>query len=441
MAEVEKLGRVDPRAQTELLEELKQVDPSLWPMAVRSVWSRVAYAQKYGKQTTARQLADRRSDSTADCRREIDLRSDYPTTDYPTTGAVAEMPPLNIDVPAYSDNGVGGRNGLPAQQPRDGRRIEDNRGAPSDARQPSGGVRTEEPPWPTSGAALQHLQADRPETVEKKHPQGVIHTSYHSGPSQPAAPRELPAVAAQSDDWRSHVDAAVAALESRLGSHDKVAGDGKADASADAADHARLRMLQLLAGRRYDAMREMSGDDAAMRNFWSNELFGLDILLNTQRFSRDSQRATEAKRHLCEAVAALGEASTLEIRNLAFCSEVQSYGSIKRFENHEFSPGQRLLLYAEIDNFRSENTPKGYHTSLRSSFQIFDSSGRRVDNRESTTSEEHCQSPRRDYFIGCDFRLPAKIYPGRHTLKLTVEDLKSHKVAESSIDFTVKEQK
>ena len=122
---------------------------------------------------------------------------------------------------------------------------------------------------------------------------------------------------------------------------------------------------------------------------------------------------------------------------MAFCREVQSYGSIKRFERREFSPGQRLLLYAEINNFRSENTAKGYHTSLRGSFHIFDSSGHRVDKRESTTTEEHCISPRRDYFIGCDFHLPTNISPGRHTLKLTVEDLKSHKVGESSIDFTV----
>ncbi len=447
MAEVEKIGRVDPRAQAQLLDELKQVDPSLWPMAVQSVWSRVAYAQKYGKHTITRQLADRRSASATDCRREIASPSGYPTsknpvTDYPSTGAVAELPPHRINAPAYPDTGARGIN-VPADQP------------PPDTRQPSGSGRVETPPGPNSGAALKRSPLDRTQTVEKPRPDGVIHTSYHSGPSQPLTPRKLSATQSndgrsndgqlgdgRSGDWRSHVATAITALESQLASQDKsAASDADGGGGGDATDHARLRMLQLLAGRRDDAMQEMPLDDSALRDFWSNELFGLDILLDTQRFSRDSHRATEAKRHLCQAVAALGEASTLEISNLAFCSEVQSYGSIKRFEGSEFAPGQRLLLYAEIDNFRSENTAKGYHTSLRSSFQIFDSSGRRIEDHKSTKSEEHCQSPRRDYFIGCDFRLPTTIYPGRHTLKLTVEDLKSHKVAESSIDFTVKEKK
>ena len=332
-------------------------------------------------------------------------------------------------------------NGPPAPPPRHNGRIEYDRGAPAQPHQPSASGRAETPPWPTRGAALKHAEPSRQETAdaaghqetaEKTHPQGVIHTSYHGGVSQPSSPSQV-----RGDDWLSHVTTAIATLESQLDSQ----GKGSAsDGDSDASDHARLRILQLLAGRRDDALREMPVDDSAMRDFWSNELFGLDILLDTQRFSRDSHRAAEAKRHLCRAVASLGESATLEIRNLAFCSEVQSYGSIKRFGSREFTPGQRLLLYAEVDNFHSENTAKGYHTSLRSSFQIFDSSGRRVDRRESTTSEEHCQSPRRDYFIGCDFRLPTNIYPGRHTLKLTVEDLKSHKVAESSIDFTVKEK-
>lgn len=464
MAEVEKLGRVDPRAQAQLLEELKRVDPSLWPMTVQTVWSRVAYVQRYGKQSNARQLADRRSttaaggSAAAGGRREIDLHNSYPSTNpttYPTTGAVSELSSLHIGVPAYPSTNGGRTNGPSVQPRRDNGRPQDIRATP---REPGGGTKT--PPWPnSSGAALKRVETDCMATAQKERPQGVIHTSYHGSPSEPREPRKLSLAQdddaradvankngsgkaspspKRSDDWRTHIDSAIVALESRLESKgEDTASGGKTDAS----DHAHLRIMQLLAGRRNDALSDMPIDDAAVRDFWSNEIFGLDILLDTQRFSRDSQRATEAKRHLCEAVAALGEAATLEIRNLAFCSEVLSYGSIKRFESREFSPGQQLLLYAEIDNFHSENTAKGYHTSLRSSFQIFDSSGRRIDKRESTTSEEHCQSLRRDYFIGCDFRLPAKIYPGRHTLKLTVEDLKSHKVAESSIDFTVKEPK
>ena len=98
-----------------------------------------------------------------------------------------------------------------------------------------------------------------------------------------------------------------------------------------------------------------------------------------------------------------------------------------------------LLLYAEVENFAAESTPKGYHTAMRSSYQIFDSRNQRVADDRGTTTEEHCQRPRRDYFIGYHLTLPKRIYPGKHTLQLTVEDLKSHKVAQSSIEFVIRD--
>lgn len=413
MGEIERLGAVDPRAQAQLLEELKQVDPSLWPMAVQSVWSRVAYARRFNQEQQNKNLADRRSADVDGRRREINLRADYPTT-APT-------------VPTVRPQHDGYNNGHIERIP-----------TPPDAAPPqSGPNRASAPPWPSQGAALDAADTHATAAAAAR-PSGVIHTAYHADPSESDGPIKhdgpIKRDGTADDDWQARLDEAVTALESRLAAADS---KGAGADNSRSADHARLRIMQLLAGRRDDALAEMPGDDTAVRDFWAKEIFGLDILLDTRRFSRDSNRAAEAKRHLSDAARSLGESATLEVRNMAFCREVQSFGSIKRFEKHEFSPGQRLLLYAEIDNFRSENTAKGYHTSLRSSFQIFDHSGRRIDNRPSTTTEELCLGPRRDYFIGCDFRLPTSISPGRHTLKLTVEDLKSHKVGESSIDFSI----
>jgi hypothetical protein len=53
--------------------------------------------------------------------------------------------------------------------------------------------------------------------------------------------------------------------------------------------------------------------------------------------------------------------------------------------------------------------------------------------------EEYCHNPRRDFFIAYDaLRLPAQIYDGRYTLKLTIEDTLGKKVGQSSLDFTIK---
>jgi hypothetical protein len=178
---------------------------------------------------------------------------------------------------------------------------------------------------------------------------------------------------------------------------------------------------------------------AAHQEFWSKQLYGLATWLDVEGTADDARRAGETKKILEEAVARLGESAPLVVRNLAFCTNVQSYGCTKQFKTFEFSPGQEVLLYAEVENFTSEATPEGFHTSLRSSYQIFDSRGQRVADHQFTTTEEHCQNPRRDFFIGYHLRLPNRIYPGKHTLQLTIEDLKSHKVGQSSIELTIKD--
>ncbi len=46
MAEVRELGVLDPQQQNKLLEDLRQTDPSLWPLMVKQVRAAVAYRRK-----------------------------------------------------------------------------------------------------------------------------------------------------------------------------------------------------------------------------------------------------------------------------------------------------------------------------------------------------------------------------------------------------------
>jgi hypothetical protein len=199
-------------------------------------------------------------------------------------------------------------------------------------------------------------------------------------------------------------------------------------------------MLYLLAGRRDDALRPIASAPASQQGFWVAELYGLSTWLDTQRNADEPRRAAEAKQHLGEAVNRLGESCPLVVRSLAFCTEIQSFGCVKPFAQTEFQPGQAVLLYAEIENLSSEATPKGVHTSIQSSYQIFDNRGQRVADEEFTATEEYCRNPRRDYFVGYELHLPERVYPGKHTLQLTVRDTKSQKIGQATIDFTVKKK-
>ncbi len=178
-----------------------------------------------------------------------------------------------------------------------------------------------------------------------------------------------------------------------------------------------------------------------MQDFWSKQCFGLACLLEPETGGDPARRAAEAKRHLAESLGRLRECSQLELRNLSFVTEVQSWGSYKPVDKCEFLPGQIVLLYAELENIQTRSTPKGYHTSWRSSYQVFDSRGTRVAEHEFGPNEEYCKSPRCDFFIGCEFSMPKQIYPGKHTLQLTVVDLNSQKVGQSTIEFAIRAAK
>ncbi len=233
------------------------------------------------------------------------------------------------------------------------------------------------------------------------------------------------------DNKQEELSAAIKAMEAATPSNPKTADE--------LAQQARLRMLYVLAGRRDDALKPIPSAPPAMQEFWSKELYGLSTLLDSEKKSDATSRAAESKQIFSEALSRLGETAPLLVRNLSFCTAIQSYGCFTPFKKYEFTPDQEALLYAEMDNFASESTPKGYHTQLRSSYQILDSAGQRVADHTFTTTEEYCQNTRRDFFIGYHLRMPKRINPGKYTLQMTIEDLQSQKVGQSTIEFTIKE--
>lgn len=162
-------------------------------------------------------------------------------------------------------------------------------------------------------------------------------------------------------------------------------------------------------------------------------------MLDDQTDTTADRRFAEAIVHLRSAAESLGKSANLEVRNLAFCTEVTSFGVYKPFTKYEFKPGEETLLYAELEHFESTPTERGFHTSLRSSYEIFDARGARVDEHDFAITEEFCRNPRRDFFIRYFVYMPKQIEPGTYTLQLTIEDLQSEKIGRGQIQFTIGE--
>jgi hypothetical protein len=350
-AELRQSGVIDPTTEPQLAEQLRQSDPSIWPLVVEQFRAVQAYRRDALKRSSALASAAK-------------VEGDSPI--------VAEMK-IATDL----------------------RRLP-----------------------PTDGTAAV----------------GPVQDVY---PSTPASPDEYPVTqasyAAAPGQWRQRLNEAIEALEAET--------PPSSNNPAEVAQHARLRMLYAVAGRREDAARPIPDASPATQQFVSKELQGLGSWLDVAEAADPAARTVEAKAALSEALAKLAETAPLLVRNATFCSEVLSFGCVKRFDKCEFFQDQNVLLYAELENFTSEPIDKGFRTSLRSGYQIVDHLGQQVVWHEFAPTQDHCKSPRRDFFIAYRIRLPKQITPGKYSMRLLVQDTARQKSGQASLEFTVKEGK
>jgi hypothetical protein len=253
-------------------------------------------------------------------------------------------------------------------------------------------------------------------------------------PSSPAS--KSAAVAAHEEPyepglWRQQVDEAIRALETETlrGDHDR---------EEKARLEAYRRLLHVVSNHRELAVSPIEQLDEDEQAFWKHQLYGLLIALDADGKHASSRRSALALRDLREAAHHLANISTLDLRNLTFCSEVVSFGVNTEFDSFAFRPGDEVVLYIEVDNFAAH--PKGdqYETELHGSYEILDDAGRRVTNNVLPLDRQVCNNRRRDYFIPYVLTMPDDIEPGTYRLQLTIEDVIGKKSNQASIDFRIR---
>lgn len=391
MGELQALGALDPQALDQLLKDLQQTDPALWPQVMQVFRTSVAYRQRMlAKQASKAAQKKAAAEAAAAAAEENNVA---------TAADPAATPPLGGRQPAPLDGTLSVAQSTSA-----------NAAATSAGSANSGASSA------ASLAAGKSAAAGEKSAGTTGDADAVRQVSYE----QPL-----------SGDPKQMLSKAIQTLE---------AAPPDEDPSAQAARQVYLRMLYLAAGRRDDAVRPIEGLPASEQQFWSEQLFGLATYLDASRSPDAKRRAAEARLHLTHATGQLSETGDLLVRNLAFCTEVHSFGVFTPFPKHEFKPNQQVILYAEVENFKSEETPKGFHTALKSSYQILDQQGRRVVQHDLGMTEEYCRNARRDYFIRYFLSIPARIYDGPYSLHLTIEDTLGRKIGQSTIDFTAKEK-
>ncbi|MHC4697984.1 MAG: hypothetical protein ACYTFA_14725 [Planctomycetota bacterium] len=136
----------------------------------------------------------------------------------------------------------------------------------------------------------------------------------------------------------------------------------------------------------------------------------------------------------------LADRADPEVSAVTMCRKVVTFGRYEEMDSDEFVAGRRVqtIVYSEIRNLRSEQTPDGqYRTVLRTRLAVLSEEGEPVWQHEEPEIQDLCRRRRTDFFIAQRITLPATLGEGNYVLKVFAEDKLSGKANEASYQFTV----
>ncbi len=374
-------GALDQGEKQELMANLREAKQENWPMIVRQFQAALAYRE---------QLLARDEKAAAE---KLAAETASPKTVSPkTTEIVAAKPatrptavPVSFDRPQAE----------PRQSPRQ------------------------------SPLASVTVLPEPPVVLTKPpRPQAPVVSLVSTG----LPPQQLPQLA---HDWHVPLQNAIRNLETSV--------QPSPGSTGEVNQHMRLRLLQLLAGNEEASLQPIPGASAPQQDYWNKQLFAVSTFLDSSQQPDNRRRAANSLMHLDGARAKLAEMATLQVRNLSFVDSVEGYGAYELHEEAKFRPGDQITLYAEIENFSSESTQKGYQTRLGTSYEVVDKNGKRVDSAQFPEVEDLCHNPRRDFHMQYTVTLPTRIYPDQYEIRLIVTDQQSHKIGQASVPFEIVE--
>ena len=208
--------------------------------------------------------------------------------------------------------------------------------------------------------------------------------------------------------------------------------------------HVQMRLLQLLANEPEQALQAIPQLPTEQQEFWTQYLWALANELDAPADQPDSDRLRRTTELLESAERHLRQAAPLAVSKACFCYRINSYGSYDCFDRSEFRAGQPVLVYAEVQNFRSDTGTDGlYRTRIRSLVEVVPAAeagvlASPVDRREFPATEDASRSLRSDYFHSYRIDLPTQLPAGTYMLRLTITDELSGKSTATTLPFSVR---
>ncbi|MEM0924812.1 MAG: hypothetical protein AAGJ83_02120 [Planctomycetota bacterium] len=200
-----------------------------------------------------------------------------------------------------------------------------------------------------------------------------------------------------------------------------------------------VRHLMVLAGDPENAVRSMDALGEHEQRYLTNQLKALWQMIDPEGHPSSTRRLTSTLPFIREATSNLSAATdSLELRNLVFCTEIESYGKFKPFEGNRFVAGQQVIVYCEVENFISAATDDGFfQTELQGIYDLYDASGNKVLSQLLPLDSQTIRNPLRDHFVAYQMGLSAELVAGSYRLELTLEDRLGKKYGQASVPFEI----
>jgi hypothetical protein len=200
----------------------------------------------------------------------------------------------------------------------------------------------------------------------------------------------------------------------------------------------RLALLYLATGQDAKAGALSSGLDP-LRGDLASALIQVVVASREplQKFGSPAPSALAAADHLR---LILSQRSPVMIPKVALVTGVQSFGAYQAVNPPRFPAGQpvHVFLYTEVANFRAEPLSDGrLQTVLSEKVEIFDRDGKVIWEQNHATIRDVVSTPRRDFFIPLEIKLPAGTPAGEYVLKVTIEDKIGATTDQRRVTFTI----
>ncbi|MEM8736430.1 MAG: hypothetical protein AAGG44_19530 [Planctomycetota bacterium] len=197
------------------------------------------------------------------------------------------------------------------------------------------------------------------------------------------------------------------------------------------------RLLSMVADDIKAATSPIDGLQPAAQEYIQQTLTALYDATDDAGHPSMTRRLTRALESHRQAASNLARVASLRVVSPAFCTEVDSFGVIKKFESYSFQQDQEVLLYCELENFASKQVAGGFETRLQGSYEIVDAQGKTVLEQVLPKDSDICANQRRDFYIAYRLFMPVRIEPGAYQLKLYIEDIHGKKFGQADVDFRI----